>query len=150
MKEERLHIRPMTLEDLEYVTAIEAAVFSMPWSKEGFAAALVMPGAKYLVAADKEERILAYCGYYGAFDEAEITNVAVEPEARRNGYATLMLLELLKQAKQDGIKKVYLEVRYSNVGAIALYERLGFKRLGLRRDFYERPKEDAIVMLLEI
>ena len=140
----------MTIEDLGAVTEIEEAVFSVPWTKEGFASALAMSGANYLVSVDASENIVGYCGYYSFFEEAEITNVAVAPVFRKQGYATAMLQELLRQAKSNFIEKVVLEVRFSNHNAIALYEKLGFQKLGLRKDFYEKPKEDAIIMLLEI
>lgn len=143
-------IRPMTNEDLDAVTIIEETAFSMPWSKDGFASALQMPGSNYLVAVEPFGEIVGYCGYYSVLDEAEITNVAIAPAHRKKGYATLMLTELLRQAKSNFISKIVLEVRFSNHNAIALYEKLGFQKLGLRRDFYERPKEDAIIMLLEI
>lgn len=147
---EQIQIRTMVTEDLEEVTAIEAQVFSVPWTKDGFAAALDMSGANYLVAVNGKGTIAGYCGYYSCLDEAEVTNVAVVPAYRKQGYATAMLQELLRQAKGNGIKKVFLEVRFSNHGAISLYEKLGFVKLGLRKNFYEKPKEDAILMMLEI
>ena len=148
--ENKFCIRPMTTEDLEAVSSIEEVVFSMPWTKEGFASAINMPGSNYLVVIDADNHLVGYCGYYSVLDEAEITNVAIAPDYRKKGYAKLMLLELLAQAKNNGIHTVVLEVRYSNADAIGLYEKLGFQKLGVRKDFYEKPKEDAIIMLLTI
>lgn len=150
MVETEIKIRSMTNVDLDAVVSIEETAFSMPWSKEGFASALQMPGSNYLVAVEPSGEIVGYCGYYSVLDEAEVTNVAIAPVHRKKGYATLMLTELLRQAKCNFIHKVVLEVRFSNHNAIALYEKLGFQKLGLRRDFYEKPREDAIIMLLEI
>ena len=148
--EKDLCIKQMTTEDLDAVSSVEKAVFSMPWTKDGFAAALDMAGSNYLVAIDDENNLVGYCGYYSVLDEAEITNVAIAPPYRKKGYAKAMLLKLLEQAKQNGIKTVVLEVRFSNADAIGLYEKLGFCKLGIRKNFYELPKEDAIIMLQEI
>ena len=150
MQGTQIEIRSMKTTDLDAVTSIEEKVFSMPWTKEGFASALAMPGANYLVAVEPDGNIVGYCGYYSCMEEAEVTNVAVEPSYRGQGYATTMLKELLVQAKSNRIEKIVLEVRFSNHNAIALYEKLGFVKLGLRKGFYEKPKEDAIIMLLEI
>ena len=148
--ENELCIRPMTTEDLDAVSSIEKEVFSVPWTKDGFASALSIPGSNYLVVIDGDRNLVGYCGYYSVLDEAEITNVAIAPCYRKKGYAKLMLIELIEQAKSNGIRTVVLEVRFSNTDAIGLYERLGFQKLGVRKNFYEQPKEDAIIMLLEI
>lgn len=148
--ERKVFIRPMTEEDLERVTAIEGETFSVPWTRDGFASALKMGGSRYLVAECGEEGIVGYCGYYSFMDEAEITNVAIAAPYRGQGYAKTMLQELLLQAKKDLIEKVVLEVRFSNAGAIGLYENMGFKKLGVRKDFYEKPREDAIIMMLDL
>ncbi len=150
MSEHLIRIRPMTAEDLGIVSSIEETVFSMPWTEDGFVSAIKMPGSNYLVAEDENGNIVGYCGYYSCMDEAEITNVAIAPAFRKKGYATIMLKELLRLAKENGIEKVVLEVRFSNHNAIGLYEKLGFQTLGIRKDFYEKPKEDAIIMLLTI
>lgn len=138
-------IRDMSIEDLDRVSVIEDTCFSMPWSKEGFKAALEMPGNKFIVY-EKNDEIYGYCGYYGVLDEAEITNVAVDPDMRNRGIGRDMVNALLSKAAKNGINRILLEVRESNDPAIHLYEELGFKKLGLRRDFYEKPRESAIIM----
>ena len=141
-----LEITEMTEADLDGVAAIEAEVFSMPWSKKGFADTLGMDNVIFLVAREDGE-IKGYCGLYQAADEGEITNVAVAPEYRRRGIARQLVQELIRQAQEVGISRFLLEVRVSNEGAIALYRELGFTDEGIRRNFYEFPREDALVMI---
>lgn len=140
-------IDKMQEEDLDAVAAIEAQVFSMPWSKKGFADTLSMRNVIFLIA--KEDGVVkGYCGIYLAADEGEITNVAVAPAFRRQQVASHLLEKLLKMAKQEGTRRFILEVRCSNEPAIHLYEKYGFLVQGIRKGFYEQPKEDAYVMLL--
>lgn len=138
-------IRKMQVPDLPQVTAIENKTFSQPWSEQGFWQALSMPG-NYYVVAEQEGKIVGYCGYYGTLDEGEITNVAVDEEFRCRGIGYEMVGQLLKDAKAQGIGRMVLEVRLSNVSAIHVYEKLGFIRLGVRKNFYEMPTEDALIM----
>ncbi|MBO4461471.1 MAG: ribosomal protein S18-alanine N-acetyltransferase [Lachnospiraceae bacterium] len=138
-------IREMNTEDLAVVSEIEKMCFTMPWSRDGFEAALSMQGNVFIVY-EKNDEILGYCGYYGVLDEAEITNVAVHPDMRNRGIGRDMVSALLSKANKAGIKRVLLEVRESNDPAIHLYEELGFKKLGIRRDFYEQPRENAYIM----
>ena len=97
-----LILRQMEEKDLPQVAAIEASVFSQPWSEQGFCDALMQKDCLYLVAAE-EEKILGYCGLYQSFDEADITNVAVMETERGKGVARAMLTELLEQGKMRGI-----------------------------------------------
>lgn len=138
-------IREMNTEDLAVVSEIEKMCFTMPWSRDGFEAALSMQGNVFIVYV-KNDEILGYCGYYGVLDEAEITNVAVHPDMRNRGIGRDMVSVLLSKANKAGIKRVLLEVRESNDPAIHLYEELGFKKLGIRKDFYEQPRENAYIM----
>ena len=140
-----LTFHPMKEKDLPQVAAIEASLFSQPWSEKGFLDALHQKAAFYLVAAE-EEKILGYCGFYQSFDEADITNVAVRESERGRGMARAMLTELLKEGKNRGVAHFTLEVRVSNAPAIHLYEKLGFTSAGIRKNFYDCPKEDAMIM----
>ena len=143
-----LEIKRMTKEHLTSVAEIEAEVFSVPWTKQGFADTLTMENVIFLVAED-EGAVVGYCGIYLAADEGEITNVAVSPFWRRKGIADMLLRNLLDQAKKRGIIRFILEVRCSNKPAIELYQKYGFKTQGIRKNFYDKPKEDAYVMILE-
>lgn len=140
-----LEIRRMTEEDLQEVAEIEAGIFTMPWSAKGFGDAIANPYTLYLVASEGK-RIEGYCGLWQSFDEAEITNVAVRKECRGRHTGTLMLNRLMELGREQGITRFTLEVRSSNAAALGLYEKLGFSAAGIRKRFYEKPVEDAVVM----
>ena len=140
-----LEIRAMQAEDLEAVVRTESQIFSRPWSRKGFEDALRQKETIYLVAYEKD--ILAgYCGLLQSFDEADITNVAVVEKFRKKGVATELLEQLFLRGYERGIENFTLEVRVGNSPAIHLYEKLGFERSGIRPNFYEKPKEDALIM----
>lgn len=140
-----LEITEMTESDLDEVAAIEAEVFSLPWSKKGFADTLGMDNVIFLVARE-DGAVKGYCGLYQAADEGEITNVAVAPAYRRQRIADRMLERLLDLASERGTRSFVLEVRCSNEAAINLYQKYGFSIQGRRKGFYEQPKEDAYIM----
>ncbi|MBQ8189674.1 MAG: ribosomal protein S18-alanine N-acetyltransferase [Lachnospiraceae bacterium] len=143
-----LRIRNMTTDDLEQVCQIENNSFSAPWSYKSFKESLANPNAFYVVACpeDNLQQIQGYCGVYLIGDEADINQVAVVKEHRRNGIGKQMLNELMHILEEKNIVAVTLEVRKSNVAAIALYESLGFVTEGVRKNFYEKPTEDALIM----
>ena len=135
----------MQEEDLDAVAQIEKQTFSQPWSRKGFEDALKQEAALYLVAYE-EEKLAGYCGLLQSFDEADITNVAVAERFRGRGVATELLEQLFLRGYERGIENYTLEVRTGNTPAIRLYEKLGFERSGIRPDFYEKPREDALIM----
>lgn len=138
-------IRPMCEQDLDEVAALEREIFSVPWSKNGFASALRQEAAHYLtVRLDGE--LAGYCGFLQSFDEADITNVAVAPAFRGQKIAQCMLEELMRQGRKRGVASYTLEVRASNAPAIHLYKKLGFVDAGIRPGFYDDPKEDALIL----
>lgn len=139
-------IRKMEKADVNEASELEAMVFSMPWSASDFLEMVMAPYAYYFVAEDDAGRIVGICGLRDIAGEGEITNVAVHPLARRKGIGQQLIEQVMKQCEGLGIKDVTLEVRVSNEGAIALYEKFGFKSEGIRPDFYEHPKEDAMIM----
>lgn len=142
-----LVLRRMTAEDVASVSALEQEIFSVPWSEQGFLDALTQPTALFFVA-EHVGKIAGYCGIYCALDEGEITNVAVAPWARRKQIGRRLIKHLLAAVEEAGITNVLLEVRVSNAPAICLYESLGFEIFGLRKNFYEAPREDGYVMQL--
>ncbi len=139
-------VRAMRSGDVPAVAELEAQIFSQPWSAQGFLDALALPDTVFLVA-EEEHRILGYIGMYLSIDEGEITKVAVAPDARRQGVGQELLLQIKREAKQRAVGRMVLEVRTSNEGAIALYEKNGFSVAGVRKGFYECPKEDAYIMI---
>jgi len=141
-------IRKMTEADLPEVYAIECDSFSEPWSMQDFAKCLKEPNNYYIVV-ESDGKIVAYCGYWGVVGEGHIFNVAVKKEYRQKGIGYQMMKALLSEAVNRGITSFTLEVRASNEPALRLYESLGFKRVGIRRDFYSKPREDAVIMWLE-
>ena len=140
-----IDIRLMTKTDLEQVAGIEREIFSMPWSEKAFADSLQSENTLYIVA-EIDGKVAGYCGMYIAFEEGNISNVAVAPEYRRQKIAANMLKNILKLAKEKGVTAVVLEVRETNTGAIRLYEQIGFEEVGIRKDFYDKPKENALIM----
>jgi ribosomal-protein-alanine N-acetyltransferase len=138
----------MTQEDLSEVCAIEQETFSDPWSSEDFLSSLNEVNNGYLIA-EVDGKVIGYCGYWGIAGEGYIYNVAVKKEFRNQRIGYQLLKTLLLESVGRGITSFTLEVRSSNEAAIHLYETLGFERAGLRKDFYSKPKEDAVIMWLK-
>jgi len=141
-----LIIRDMEEGDVKEASALEALVFSMPWSESDFLEMVKAPYAYYFVAEDEDKKIAGICGLRDIAGEGEITNVAVSPQKRRSGIGRALIGRAMKQCDELGIRDVTLEVRVSNVPAIVLYEEFGFKNEGIRPNFYEHPNEDAMIM----
>lgn len=148
MREEEYYFREMKIEDISEVASIERKLFSRPWSQKAFLEALEQD-TLFVVVLDRNT-IVGYCGMYCSFSEGEITNVAVEPSRQNQGIGHKMLKYLLEQAFVKGIGRVILEVRVSNANAIYLYESMGFQNCGIRRGLYEMPREDGMIMALEL
>lgn len=143
---EQLYFRHMQEGDIPAVTAIEQAVFSRPWTEQSFVQALQQD--TLFVVVLKDNTIIGYCGMYCSFEEGEITNVAVSPQKHHQGIGRGMMRYLLGEAQSKGISRIILEVRISNCNAIELYKSLGFENCGIRKNFYEMPREDGMVMVL--
>lgn len=141
-----IFIREMQAKDAEEVAKLEEQIFSQPWSRKAFLDSLSLGNTVFLVA-EENGRILGYIGMYVALEEGEITNVAVAPLERCHGVGGLLISEIKKEAERRLLARIVLEVRVSNETAIRLYERNGFVNQGIRRGFYERPKEDAYIMI---
>lgn len=138
-------VRRMRTEDLAQVTEIEKRIFSVPWSYESFQKAMETEENLYFTA-ELDGKVAGYCGMWRSFEEGDIVNVAVAEEYRRRGIARAMLTQLLAEAEKEGITAFTLEVRKSNEAALGLYEALGFSSAGIRPGFYEKPREDAVIM----
>lgn len=139
-------IRPMQSRDCKAVSELEKEVFRLPWSEQGFLDALESQENIFLLA-EEDGQVAGYLGMYIALDEGEITNVAVDPQKRKLGIGDKLIKEALILAKEKGVLTVVLEVRISNTPAIHLYEKNGFWMCGIRKGFYEFPKEDAYIMM---
>ena len=140
-----MEIRKMRPSDVEAAAAIEWDTFSDPWTEQGFLDALKLQNTCYLVA-ESNGQIQGYCGFYQSFEEANIVNVAVAAAYRKQKIGTTLLKRLLEEGVQRGVTDFILEVRKTNLPAVSLYESLGFQIEGIRKGFYEKPKEDAYLM----
>lgn len=141
-----IKIRSMTLKDAPAAAALERACFSEPWSENAYLSTLVNENAVYLVAEKDDGELIGICGLLDILGEGDISNVAVAENFRRQKIAERMLTELLKRGKERGITAFTLEVRASNEAAIRLYEKFGFVSEGRRKNFYEKPREDALIL----
>lgn len=144
-----VRIVPMTSAHLDEVADLERVCFSTPWSRNMLAEELDNACSAFLVALDDDDSVVGYAGLLVIADEGYITNVAVRPESRRDGVAGQLLDVFLKFAEANQLAFLTLEVRESNYAAIALYGSRGFRAVGRRKNYYEHPKEDAIIMTRE-
>lgn len=140
-----MKIRELTAADVEAASRIEQEAFSMPWSPRDFLEMVEADYAYYYVA-EVEGEIVGCCGIRNIAGEGEITNVVVASGFRGRGIGRMLMEHMLTEASYHGIGDCTLEVRVSNTPAIHLYESLGFKSEGIRPGFYEKPKEDAMIM----
>lgn len=139
-------IIPMTADHLDQAAEIERICFSDPWSRRMLAEHLENECAATLVAQGEDGTVLGYAGLLVAADEGYITNVAVRPEYRRQGVASQLLDVFARFARGRALAFLTLEVRASNAAARALYAKHGYIQAGLRKNYYEHPKEDAVIM----
>ena len=143
----KLETRAMESKDLDRVCEIEESSFSMPWKREDFEDLLIRTEANYLVIL-LDDYVIGTAGYtYNGF-EGYINNVAIDSLYRKKGYSKVLMEALIEDGLKKGVKEFTLEVRVSNAPANRLYESLGFVNEGVRKNFYEKPTEDANVMWL--
>ena len=145
----RLTVRAMRLADLDEVMLIERRSFSAPWEESTFRGLMRRPSAALLVAENDDE-LTGYSVMWFAADEGELGDIAVVPERRGEGIGRMLLRESISVAASRGTRSLYLEVRESNDVARRLYEKVGFSVVGVRKQYYTEPVEDAIVMKLDV
>lgn len=137
----------LSSEHLAAVAEVERLCFSTPWSEDSLRMLTEDPNVGFVVSCD--ETVVGYCGMQCVCDEGQITDIAVIPAYRRRGLAAALLSVLISEAKARGITVMFLEVRESNLPALSLYrDRFGFEEIGVRRNFYSHPKENALNMRL--
>ena len=141
-------IEKMNNTHIASVAQLERENFSMPWSENVLTAELRNPLALWLVAVLDDE-VIGYVGAQIVPDEADMMNIAVSSTHRRKGVARGLILELLDQLKEQGVRSLSLEVRASNSAAITLYDGLEFHQVGRRPGYYKMPKEDALILRKE-
>ena len=144
-----MRIVPMTAEHVAQVAELEKICFGTEaWSEKSVASELSNPLSLWLVAME-EDTVAGYVGSQTVMDETDMMNVAVHPDHRRKGIAEALVLSLAEALKEKGSHCLTLEVRASNAPAIGLYEKLGFRQIGLRKNYYRNPKEDALILRME-
>ena len=139
---------PMDRSHLAGVAELERLCFSAPWNEAMLEEELYNDTASFIVAEGEDGQVLGYAGLHVILDEGYIDNVAVRPTCRRQGIAD-RLLDVFCRFGQANLAFLTLEVRPSNTAAVALYEKHGFREAGRRKDYYEAPKEDALLLTRE-
>ena len=144
-----MKIVKMTADHVGQIAELEKRCFSDPWSEKSIAYELTLRLSHWLVALDGET-VAGYIGSQSVLGESDMMNVAVSPDYRRQGIGEKLVNALCADLKAQGNTCLTLEVRVSNLPAIALYEKLGFHEVGRRPNYYHNPKEDALIMRKEL
>ena len=146
MQKSDLTFGPLQPEHIDDMERIEVECFSVPWSREALLDELDNPMAHYVVCTDRQGNVVGYIGSRIVLDSADITNVAVRPQYRRQGIGYELVNRMLEEMILRGVSSVLLEVRESNLPAQNCYARAGFTPVGRRKNYYDLPKEDALLM----
>lgn len=144
-----LIVRNMQMSDAEGIAVLEREAFSDAWTEKGIIDTFHQQQA-FIVVAEKDEQIVGYCIMYYVLDEGEIARIAVSDSCRRQGVGRAVLNEVNNICLQKGISRILLDVRESNDAARAFYKQYGFVEDGMRKNFYDMPKEHAVLMSKDI
>lgn len=141
----------MTIIDAEesmipQLAALEERCFSMPWTEQQLRSQLPDASHEFIAAVDGNGAVLGYVGMMFVLDEGYISNVAVSPDCRRQGIGDALIAEMDRRAEKRALSFSTLEVRESNAPAIALYSKHGYAQVGVRKNYYDLPRENAILM----
>ena len=145
--ENRLLVIPMTADLVPAVAALEAVSFSTPWSESSIYSELDNPWAVWLTAAEND-RLIGYLGVQYGPDGGDIMTIATDSAYRGRGIATMLISAMTDIFRQKGLGWLTLEVRPSNTSALKLYDKLGFRQVGRRKNYYRNPTEDALLLTL--
>lgn len=140
----------MREEDVDAVVAIETEAFSSPWQRDTFLELIGRPNLELLVMEHASEGIVGYAVLWCIMDQGELANLAIVPAMRSRGLGTRLLESVVDVARRRGVESLFLEVRDSNAVALELYRRFGFSQVGLRPGYYDRPKEDARILMAKL
>lgn len=143
-----MEVRLATIDDAHAIYEIEQQSFSVPWRLESVLAELEGAANKLYMVICEENHIVGYAGAWLVYDEGQITNIAVLPSARGKGYGSKLTKQLINECFSRGMHEIFLEVRISNLAALAMYRNLGFSVKGIRKEYYSEPTEDAYIMSL--
>ena len=122
--------------------------FSVPWSLDSIETELLNEDKKLYYVVEDANGVVGYAGAWLVYDEGQITNIAIRPSARRQGFGAKLTSALIEECFKRGMHEIFLEVRISNLSALSLYRQLGFTVKGMRKNYYSEPKEDAYIMSL--
>ena len=139
-------IKEMTVDHIDGVMVVENLSFKIPWSRQAFVDEITGNNMAMYFVALCNEQVIGYGGMWKILDEGHITNIAVHPEFRRCGAASVIIEKILEISGEKGIKSLTLEVRKSNIAAQNLYQKYGFKSEGIRKGYYSDTGEDALIM----
>ena len=143
-----MEIRLATIDDAQAIYAIEQQSFSVPWSLDSIETELLNEDKKLYYVIEDANGVVGYAGAWLVYDEGQITNIAIRPSARRQGFGAKLTSALIEECFKRGMHEIFLEVRISNLSALSLYRQLGFTVKGMRKNYYSEPKEDAYIMSL--
>ena len=143
-----IRYEPMNESHISQIAGLETLCFSDPWSEKSIASELANPLSRWLVAMDGDV-VAGYIGSQAVMGEADMMNVAVSPDYRRQGIAAELINRLVTLLAEGGNHSLALEVRESNEAAISLYQKLGFSQIGFRPGYYRNPKEGALILRKE-
>ena len=141
-------IETMHMRHVPQIAELEKLCFTDPWNEDSVASELINPLSLWLAAVDAEQ-VVGYVGSQSVMGEADMMNIAVHPDYRRQGIAEALVQELVARLRDKEVYCLLLEVRASNAPAQALYEKLGFTQVGRRKNYYRSPKEDALILRKE-
>lgn len=143
-------VSKMTSKEVPAVAALDRELFSKEsWSEADFNGSLTDP-TRFFWVAKEEERLLGFCGLSQSFEQGDILNIGVCPDARGKGIGSALLRQAIQTFGEQSGKVLFLEVRASNTAARALYEKFGFRQIGIRKGYYQQPVEDGLVYRLEV
>ncbi len=146
-----LRIRRALAEDIDSILQIETEQFSHPWKKSYFTDELTHDISNFFVAEDVEKkRVAGFIIFWIIEETMELHNIAVSGDYKKKGIGKRLMLFLLEKARKNNVEEIFLEVRKSNVTAIRLYEAFHFKQVGVRKDYYSNPVEDAMIFKLSL
>ncbi len=142
-------VRSMKCGDVEAVAKLERQIFTDAWTEKSILETLEQPQA-FILVAECEDKIVGYCIVYYVLDEAEIARIAVDSSMRKQGVGQALLRATCRSGMEKGIARLLLDVRESNTSARRFYEAFGFEEDGIRKNFYQNPKEHAVLMSMSI
>ena len=145
-----IELRPMAEADLPAVMAIETGIYLFPWTQGNFRDSLAAGYSCWITARDGES--IGYAVLMHASDETHLLNLSIAASCQGHGHGSMLLRQVCELAREQGARMLFLEVRPSNVGALRLYRRLGFRQVGLRREYYpaQAGREDALILSLPL